>query len=178
MLSTVTEEYAPGRLHLQPNAIAELPASQAFEVITLMDVIEHVEKPDQLIAEAATRLVPGGVLVVETGNYQSAGRVQSHGAWWNYQLDHRWYFAPPQLRELLNQAGLNSIELADRVLRPWWKGQADMVAPRLSGLVKTIAKAPWRASTALKCHQKLRHGNNKWKGWAGLEIMTMVGTKA
>ena len=65
-----------------------------FDLITLMDVIEHVEKPDPLIVEAAARLAPSGVLVAETGNYQSAGRVQSQGAWWNDQVDHRWCLTP------------------------------------------------------------------------------------
>ena len=177
MVSEVTEERSPGRLHLQPGSVADLPEHEVFDVITLLDVVEHVEKPEQLIAQAATRLAPGGILVVETGNYQSAGRVLSHGTWWNYQIDHRWYFAPPQLSGLLTQAGLDNIELADRVLRPWWKGQRDMSPPRLSALAKTITKKPWQLTAALRCHQELVYGNNKWKGWSGLEIMTMIGRK-
>ncbi len=177
MLSEVTEDRSPGRLRLQPGSIADLPEHEAFDAITLWDVVEHVEKPAQLIAQATTRLAPGGMLVVETGNYQSAGRIQSHGTWWNYQIDHRWYFAPPQLSALLTQAGLDNIELADRVLRPWWKGQRDMSPPRLSSLAKTIAKKPWGLTAAWRCHQELAHANKNWKGWGGLEIMTMIGRK-
>lgn len=178
ILAPVTEEATGGRLTLQPGSIANLREHEVFDLITLWDVIEHVEKPGQLITEAATRLTPGGVLVVETGNYQSAGRVQSRGAWWNYQIDHRWYLAPPQLRSLLNKAGLRNIEIANRVLRPWWKGQSDMPPPRLSTLAKAIVKRPRHLGEALRTHHELVHGFNKWTSWGGLEIMTMMGHKA
>lgn len=175
--AAVTEEASPGRLRLLPGSIAALPKHQVFEVITLWDVIEHVENPDQIVAAAADRLVPGGCLVVETGNYQSEGRVQSNGTWWNYQVDHRWYFAPPQLSVLLTKAGLETNELADRVLRPWWHGQREMSPPRLMSLAKTVAKKPWQFGTALRIHRELVRVNRDWKGWGGLEIMTMVGRK-
>jgi len=175
LLSLVTEDHSPGQLRLQPGSMTDLPEQQFFDLITLMDVIEHVEKPNQLVAEAATRLAPGCMLVVETGNYQSAGRVHSRGTWWNYQIDHRWYFAPPQLRELMTDAGLYKVELADRVLRPWWKGQPDISPPKLSTLFKNIAKNPHQLMTTLDCHQELVRGSKNWRGWAGLEIMTMTG---
>ena len=173
----VTEELAAGRLSLQRHSISELPSHQLFDLITLWDVVEHVERPDQLISEAAARMAPGGILVVETGNYQSAGRVNSEDTWWNYQLDHRWYLAPPQLSALLMGAGLTPIELSDQVLRPWWKGQPDMPPPSLVVLAKTIAKSPWRAWSALRRHYKLLQVRKQWEGWGGLEIMTMLGRK-
>ncbi|MDO8449168.1 MAG: class I SAM-dependent methyltransferase [Rhodoferax sp.] len=177
LLRGVTEDISPGRLSLQCDSIANLPPDQIFDLVTLWDVVEHVEKPDQLINEAAARLAPGGILVVETGNYQCAGRIHSKGTWWNYQIDHRWYFAPPQLNALLTRAGLNHIELADKVLRPWWKGHCDMPSPRLITLVKAIARRPWRTFSALRCHNDLKQGRKQWTGWGGLEIMTMIGHK-
>lgn len=178
ILAAKTEQKATGCLRLQPGSIADLNRHEYFDVITLWDVVEHVEKPDQLVAEAATRLAPGGSMVVETGNYQSAGRLQSRGAWWNYQIDHRWYFAPPQLRALLAKAGLQNIELADRVLRPWWKGQPGIPRPRLRSLAKAIAKRPFQAAAAVRAHQDIAHYANKWANWGGLEIMTMIAKKA
>lgn len=175
ILSEITERKATGCLRLQPGSISELDKSEYFDVVTLWDVVEHVEKPDQLIAEAATRLAPGGSIVIETGNYQSAGRVQSQGTWWNYQVDHRWYLAPPQLKMLLAAADLIDIELADRVLRPWWKGQPGIPLPRLSSLASAIVKKPWRAGSAVRTHQDIANCSNKWTNWGGLEIMTMIG---
>jgi SAM-dependent methyltransferase len=173
----VVENCSAGHLNLKSDFVADLPVGDTFDLITLWDVVEHVEKPDQLIADAVSRLAPGGMLVVETGNYQCAGRIQSDRKWWNFQMDHRWYFAPPQLRAILASAGLDRIELADRVLRPWWKGQSDVKPPRVRSLVKSILKKPWRAINAWQCHQELAQGGTQWKGWSGLEIMTMTGRK-
>lgn len=177
ILTAVTERTLTGCLRLRPGGMADLNNGDFFDVVTLWDVVEHVEKPSQIIAEAAMRVAPGGCLVVETGNYQSAGRVQSQGKWWNYQIDHRWYLAPPQLRVLLSAAGLENIELADRVLRPWWKGQSDIPLPRLSSLVKAIFKKPWRAGVAVREYRDISSCASRWKDWGGLEIMTMTGRK-
>lgn len=175
---SVVESYSSGHLNLRGDFVADLPAGDIFDLITLWDVVEHVEKPDQLISDAVARLAPGGMLVVETGNYQCAGRIQSDRKWWNYQMDHRWYFAPPQLRAILTSVGLDHIELADRVLRPWWKGQAEAKSPRLRSLVKSILVRPWRAISAWQRYQDLARGKQQWKGWSGLEIMTMTGRKS
>lgn len=173
----VVESCSPGHLNLRGDLVADLPAGYAFDLITLWDVVEHVEKPDQLISDAVARLAPGGMLVVETGNYQCAGRIQSDRRWWNYQLDHRWYFAPPQLRAILTSVGLDRIELADRVLRPWWKGQSEAQRPRLRSLVKSILTKPWRTIGAWQRHKALTQVAIEWKDWGGLEIMTMTGRK-
>jgi 2-polyprenyl-6-hydroxyphenyl methylase / 3-demethylubiquinone-9 3-methyltransferase len=49
-------------------ALESLPETPAFDVITLLEVIEHVPEPARLIAEAAKRLKPGGMLFVSTLN--------------------------------------------------------------------------------------------------------------
>jgi 2-polyprenyl-3-methyl-5-hydroxy-6-metoxy-1,4-benzoquinol methylase len=177
-LGTVTEQKSNGYLRILPCSISDLNKGDLFDVVTLWDVVEHVENPGQLISEAVSHVAPGGCLVVETGNFQSAGRVESKGTWWNYQIDHRWYLAPPQLRVLMAAAGLEEIELADRVLRPWWRGQPDVAPPRLRALAKKIARRPWQFAEAVSLHGELKSGVGKWKGWSGLEIMTMVGHKA
>lgn len=173
----VIKNFPAGRLTIKGDFVADLPAEEPFDLITLWDVVEHVEEPDQLIAEAVSRLAPGGMLVVETGNYQCAGRILSDRKWWNFQLDHRWYFAPPQLRAILESAGLDRINLADRVLRPWWKGSPEAKQPRLMSLIKSILMKPSQPMNAWRRHQELVQGATQWKGWSGLDIMTMFGRK-
>lgn len=177
LASPVDEVLGSGRMRLQNLGLSDLPAEQLFDVITMWDVVEHVERPDLLIQAAVARLAPGGALIAETGNYQSAGRVNSRGKWWNYQIDHRWYFAPPQLKSMLTEAGLGRIEMAERVLRPWWKGQRDMPRPRFRSLVKAIVKQPLGMAAAVRRHNDLVLGQTRWVGWGGLEIMTMLGRK-
>jgi len=177
LISPIDEAMSCGRLRLLNSQSINLPKHEMFNVVTLWDVVEHVEDPLSLIIQAVERLVPGGILIVETGNYQSASRVQSSGTWWNYQIDHRWYLAPPQLRDLLTRAGLNNIEMADRVLRPWWRGHCDIPHARKLDLVKAVTKRPWRFIKEWQCYYELSSNQIKWKNWGGLEIMAMVGFK-
>lgn len=156
---------------------SDLPEHEQYDVITVWDVVEHVENPFGLITEIASRIAPGGLLVVETGNYQSAGRITAGSHWWNYQLDHRWYLAPSQLKQMLFRVGLSDLRLADRVLRPWWKGQVAMSRPHLFSLAKSIIKHPFHAPKTLQTHLQLVEGYSAWGAWGGLEIMTVTGRR-
>lgn len=101
---------------------AESLQGRRFDVVTLWDVIEHVERPVELLRMAASLLSDNGVLVVETGNYCSADRLEGGNSWWCYQLDHRWYFSPTTLQSMFQGLQLPHLHLADRVFRPWWGG--------------------------------------------------------
>lgn len=74
-------------------------------------------------------------------------------------------------------AGLQDIQLADHVLRPWWKGQPEMLPPRLRSLVKALVRKPFQANATVRKHKEMTNYSKKWVKWGGLEIMTMVGQK-
>ena len=93
--------------------VDDLDSAERFDVITLWDVIEHVDDPRGLIEKCVSLLNIGGYLVLETGNYQSAERIVSESDWWAYQADHRWFFAPKILHSLMEAAGLSDIIYAD-----------------------------------------------------------------
>lgn len=50
----------------------DLDAAGRFDVVTMMDVIEHVPEPRRLLAVARRLLTAGGTLVVYTPNHRSA----------------------------------------------------------------------------------------------------------
>lgn len=162
-----------GALQLIRGSLDDLPADRRFDLITLWDVVEHLDHPTGLVSALAARLKPGGSLIMETGNYQSAGRIESGETWWNYQLDHRWYFAPPQLEALVREAGLEPVEWARQVLRPWWKGAPSSQAPGLGGVVKALARGPQAFARARQRHAELTAAARSWPNWSGLEIVTL-----
>jgi 2-polyprenyl-3-methyl-5-hydroxy-6-metoxy-1,4-benzoquinol methylase len=120
---TLSEHSEDGNeLHLIKGNVGDVCALAPFDAVTMWDIIEHVERPLELIRVAKEHLRPGGRVLIETGNYQSAGRIEAGAHWWCYQTDHRWYFSPPVINRMLQTAGFDAITLCERILRPWWVG--------------------------------------------------------
>lgn len=154
--------------------INDVPAGELFDLITMWDVIEHVEDPLDLVAKARNRLRVGGYLIIETGNYQSAQRIETGTRWWAYQLDHRWYFSPKTLEALLLRIGFNGMWLGNKVLRPGWNGTPNYVGPSLYLHLKRAISSPLHTISVFKKYLTLRRCARKWPNWSGLPIMTMV----
>lgn len=96
--------------------LAALPAG-TFDLVTSMEVVEHVTDPAAFIAELAARLAPGGLMILSTPNrtmlsklllVEAAERV---GAVPRGTHDWDQFLKPEELTELLEGAGL---EVTDR----------------------------------------------------------------
>jgi 2-polyprenyl-3-methyl-5-hydroxy-6-metoxy-1,4-benzoquinol methylase len=59
-------------LNVEAGDAAALTGSERFDVVTMMDVIEHVPEPRRLLATARRLLKPAGRLVVYTPNHRGA----------------------------------------------------------------------------------------------------------
>ena len=91
-----------------------------FDVITLWDVIEHLQDPTSLLRDIHTRLAPGGLIAIRTANIRSALFARNPKNWWAFGVDHRFYFSPRSLTRTLNAAGYDVREILDleRLERP------------------------------------------------------------
>lgn len=92
-------------LHLPNKGIAkEVFAQNTFSVITLVEVAEHLEKPSKNFEAAFNLLRPGGVLVIQTANFE--GWQASVGQTYHYYLPgHLVYYTATGLRTLLERIG-------------------------------------------------------------------------
>jgi 2-polyprenyl-3-methyl-5-hydroxy-6-metoxy-1,4-benzoquinol methylase len=85
-------------------------APESFDVITLMDVIEHVSNPLGLITEIHGLLRPGGVVFIVTPNFASLFvwlyGPRAYGVWPD---QHIVYFQPSTIEKLLHLAGFAKI---------------------------------------------------------------------
>lgn len=132
------ESLAVARLHAEGRELqnlsyrqisaAELAASQAgsFDLVTCLEVLEHVPKPGELIASLAQLLKPGGHLVLSTLNrHPKAFAVGILGA--EYLLGilprgtHRYerFLRPSELEAWARAAGLALRDLSGIHLDPW-----------------------------------------------------------
>ena len=154
--------------------VEQLASDEQFLCVTLWDVVEHLPDPEPTLAQAWARVAPGGWLVLETGNYQSTERMLSQQNWWAWQLDHRWYFAPPTLERLLEPLQFRQSRLAKRSMRPWSAGPARSQPPSGLQTALSIAKRPWRAAPISAEHATRRQAATRWPEWSGLSIFTLA----
>jgi SAM-dependent methyltransferase len=136
-----------------------LPA-QAFDAVTLWDVIEHVDAPRSLLAEAHRLLKPRGVLLLHTGNaaFQvPKGRVfamlRPNRGPYNAPAYHLCHYSTATIRTLLAKAGdfddlecthLDTIRYRRRFKYLAMKGYNDAM-----GLLNRLGFPLWTSSVAV-----------------------------
>ena len=91
---------------LDQSSLQSLPDAQ-FDVISLIEVLEHIEHPDPVIALAARLLRPGGLLLLTTGN-NDCPVARREGLAYRYYLPeiHVGIFNPRCLTQLYQRHGL------------------------------------------------------------------------
>jgi SAM-dependent methyltransferase len=91
--------------------------SGKYDVITLVDVIEHIPNPVQLLRDIAAHLKPTGFGVLTTPNEQSLVAKLLGGRWWHYRIAHIGYFNLKTIKLALSQAGLEVVSVSSP---PWF----------------------------------------------------------
>lgn len=87
-----------------------------FDLVTCLEVIEHVADKHTFLADVAARLAPGGLLVMSTPNRTAASRVLLVGAaeavGYVPKGTHHWedFITPEEFEELLGEVGLEVVE--------------------------------------------------------------------
>jgi SAM-dependent methyltransferase len=82
-----------------------------FDIITIIDVIEHLSTPVALLSHAAEALAPGGMLVVVTPDVGSvAARILKH-RWWHFRMAHVGYFKRATVLMAAERAGLRAVQI-------------------------------------------------------------------
>jgi SAM-dependent methyltransferase len=84
-----------------------------FDAAVMLDVIEHLEHPRDVLEQLGAVLRPGGVLVLTTGDWNSAA-ARLLGRHWRLLTppQHVFYFTPATLTTLLERAGFEVLEIA------------------------------------------------------------------
>lgn len=84
---------------------------ESFDAVTFIHVLEHVQNPDQTIAETARILKPGGFLLIEVPHLDSVGFRLSGKRWLGLDIPrHLYHFSNKALRYILEKHGLEVIE--------------------------------------------------------------------
>ncbi|MBN1597990.1 MAG: class I SAM-dependent methyltransferase [Bacteroidales bacterium] len=87
-----------------------------YDIITLVDVIEHVTEPGDLLNGISKTLASDGIFILVTPDVNSLAAKIFGYRWWHYRFAHIGYFNKKNLIALLNKTGFEVIKLT----RPSW----------------------------------------------------------
>jgi 2-polyprenyl-3-methyl-5-hydroxy-6-metoxy-1,4-benzoquinol methylase len=118
-ISAPMVEYARDELQLPDVRRADVLTTDlepgSFDVITLWDVIEHLEDPLEHLRAAHRLLHRNGILVLETQNVRSGFARLLGRKWQHYKHEeHLYHFHPETLDRLLMEAQLEIVENTPR----------------------------------------------------------------
>ncbi len=103
LVKLVQERLGDGLVSTQP--LESLPKAQ-FDVVALINVLEHLRQPLEMLQNAFDRLKPGGILLVHVPNFGGLP-ARLRGPRW-HQIEpyaHFYYFTPGVLADMLRRAG-------------------------------------------------------------------------
>ena len=147
-------------------------ADSSYDVISLIEVVEHLEFPDPVFALVARLLKPGGLLLLTTGNIASiVARVQGLDHGYILPEVHVGYFTPRALDILYARHGLTPFPVRyDGIVR--FKVLKTLRAPGRRRIAELVMRWPWAVravdllfgTSRMPCATKLTAGQNGSSG--------------
>ena len=123
--------------------IEEFDTAEKFDLILLLNLIEHVGQPVKVLEKIASLLSPAGIVLVKTPNYRSFDAdVFRHRNWGGYHCPRHWVlYNEASFRTAAMRAGLEVISAKYTQGAPFWA--VSLVAWLASGgFVKISAEHP------------------------------------
>ncbi len=93
--------------------IEDFETTERFDLILMLNLIEHLADPGAVLAKTVELLAPGGLIWLQTPNFRALdARLFRHRNWAGYHCPRHWaIFSEPGLRRLLARARLEPVEL-------------------------------------------------------------------
>jgi SAM-dependent methyltransferase len=126
-------------LRVHPGTFPNPNCAGPFDVITLIDVIEHVTAPLCLLRAVRSALAPEGMVAVVTPDVRSIPARMLRWRWWHFRVAHVGYFDRTTLERAARRSGLVPVVFQ----RPGWFFSGDYLWERAWKLVGLSApRAP------------------------------------
>jgi 2-polyprenyl-3-methyl-5-hydroxy-6-metoxy-1,4-benzoquinol methylase len=127
-------------------SLSEAPIpGQPFQVITLIDLLEHIPKPNLFLDVCREKLTPDGLLLIGTPNLKSLSARTSGRFWHHYKQEHLYYWSPQTIRLFLQKHGFKVLEIKPYVktlnLAYIFNQLEKYPLPGLTSCIKKISRA-------------------------------------
>lgn len=109
-----------------------------IDVVTLIDVIEHVSNPVGILRQMHDFMADNGVGLVVTPDVGSIAARLLGKRWWHFRFAHIGYFDKKTLLRALKRAGLEPI----RIGRPRWYFPGDYLLERVNRYLPSFLNLP------------------------------------
>jgi SAM-dependent methyltransferase len=148
-------------VRVEPDLLEARFPAQAFDAVTLWDVIEHLPDPRAALVEVARILAPGGLCSVVTPDAGSLAARVLGGRWEERQKmpEHIFFFDRPSLAALLRSCGFEPLEWATVGKRM----SLDETLARLAPAAPRVLGAVRRAAAALGARRLVAYFDPRWK---------------
>jgi 2-polyprenyl-3-methyl-5-hydroxy-6-metoxy-1,4-benzoquinol methylase len=123
--------------------IEQFASEEKYDLILMLNLIEHVRRPDEVLAKARSLLTPGGVALIKTPNYDALdARIFRHRSWGGYHAPrHFVLFDRDSFARVARDQGLQVKSFAYAQGAPFWAVSV-LNELRLLGLVKVSRERP------------------------------------
>ena len=141
-----------------------------YDILTMWDVLEHINKADLVIEKAANTLEKGGFMFIQVPQWDGFFARLLKDRWWSMGLDHVNYFTKKTITQLLSAYGFkvrtikSSIELKN-ILN-------NFIIPRFIKR-KISAEKKWTATERQKQFNKLTN-KPKWQLYIFVKIHNII----
>lgn len=111
----------------------------SYDVITLLDVIEHVAEPEKFLRRCSELLAPGGLIFISTPDFGSVWSRVMRRKWFYILSIHVFYFTQQTLSAVLQRAGFEMVTTKRYLLRTSLAYVADKSRNYLGPIGSTFA---------------------------------------
>lgn len=98
-------------LDVRNMSVMDLPDTEQYDVITMWDVLEHLDQPANFIDKCARLTTEGGYLLLQVPQIDSYVAKRQKEKWIHLSLDHVNYFSRKTITRLLEQKGYEVLEI-------------------------------------------------------------------
>lgn len=133
----------------------DFASEERFHVILMLNLIEHVASPHDVLAKARALLAPGGILWIQTPNFRALdARVFRNRSWAGLHCPRHWVvFSHGGLSRALDRAGLRPTRLEHTQAGSFWAasllGARDRVPPATRAAEPLVASRAYVPLAAL-----------------------------